>query len=86
MATEFVVGELFISYRQLEEKVKIYEKSKFVQLGHRDSRTLETAKKRVPKRVDGANKDLKYYSIHFACVFGGKKYKNKSTGKRLNQR
>ena len=85
-ATGFVVGESFTSYKQLEEKVKIYEKSNFVQLGHRDSRTLEAARKRVPKRVEGANNELKYYSIHLTCVFGGKKYKNKSTGKRLNQR
>lgn len=85
-ATEFVVGESFTSYEQLEEKVKIYERSNFVQLGHRDSRTLEAARKRVPIRVDGANKELKYYSIHLTCVFGGKKYKNKSTGKRVNQR
>ena len=77
-ATQF---ESFTSYKQLEEKVKIYERSKFVQLGHRDSRTLEAARKRVPIRVDGAN-ELKYYSIHSTCVFGDKKYKNKSTGKR----
>lgn len=85
-ATKFFVGESFTSYKQLEEKVEVYEKSNFVQLGHRDSRILEGAKKRVPMRVDGANKELKYYSIHLTCVFGGKKYKNKSTGKRLNQR
>ena len=28
--------------------MKIYERSNFVQLGHRDSRTLEAARKRVP--------------------------------------
>ena len=85
-ATQFVVGESFTTYKQLEEKVKIYERSNFVQLGHRDSRTLEAARKRVPIRVDGANNELKYYSIHLTCVFGGKKYKNKSTGKRVHQR
>ena len=62
--------ESFTSYKQLEEKVKIYERSNFVQLGHRDSRTLEAARKRVPIRVDGANNELKYYSIHLTCVFG----------------
>ena len=85
-ATQFVVGESFTTYKQLEEKVKIYERSNFVQLGHRDSRTLEAARKRVPIRADGANNELKYYSIHLTCVFGGKKYKNKSTGKRVHQR
>ena len=63
----------------------MFENTNFIQLGHRDSRTLEAAKKRVPKRVEGANKELKYYSIHLTCVFGGKKYKNKSSGKRTNQ-
>ena len=66
--------------------MKIYERSNSVQLGHRDSRTLEAARKRVPIRVDGANNELKYYSIHLTCVFGDKKYKNKSTGKRVHQR
>ena len=84
-ATQFVVGNSFTSYKQLEEKIELYEKTNFVQLGHRDSRTLEAARKRVPKRVEGANKELKYYSIHLTCVFGGKKYKNKSTGKRIHQ-
>lgn len=82
----FVVGECFSSYKQLDDKVKAYEKSRSVQLGHRDSRTLEAAKKRAPKRVDGANRELKYYNIHFTCMFGGKKFRSKSTGLRTHQR
>ena len=68
------------------EKIQCYEAERFVQLIHRDSRTLEMAKKRVPKRVALAKSDLVYYNIHFACVFGGKKYVKKGTGERPNQR
>ena len=84
-ATKFVVGDSFTSYKHLQEKIEMFENTNSIQLGHRDSRTLEAARKRVPKRVEGANKELKYYSIHLTCVFGGKKYKNKSSGKRTNQ-
>ena len=44
---------------EVERKIKNYEKSKLVQLARRDSRTLEDAAKRVPKRVEGALSDDK---------------------------
>lgn len=79
----FTLGETFSSYEQLQAKIKLYE---CIQLSHRDSRTLEAARKRAPNRVEGANKNLKYYTIHMVCVFGGKKYKNRGTGQRAYQR
>ena len=82
----FKVGDRFSSYKALQDKIKVYENATSVQLSHRDSRTLEAARKRVPKRIEGANEDLKYYTIHLACIFGGKKYMNKSSGKRAYQR
>ena len=81
----FVVGECFSSYKQLKDKVEAYEKARSIQLGYRDSRTLEAAKKRVPKRVEGANFELKYYSIHLACLFGGRSFKSKCKGMRKHQ-
>ena len=48
---KFNVGESFTSYKCLQEKIKQYEAERCVQFTHRDSRTLETAKKRVPGRV-----------------------------------
>ena len=63
----FVVGETFASYIELEKK-KTYEVNKFVQLVHRDSRTLETAIKRVPKRVERANEDLCAIIASISCV------------------
>ena len=81
----FCLGESFSSYRDLQAKVKTYEKSAAVQLTHRDSRTLEGMKSRAPNRVKTANPQLVYYSIYFSCVFGGKKYKNKGSGQRGTQ-
>ena len=86
MSSEFTVGESFSSYVELERKVKSYQSAKFIQLTHRDSRTLAMAKRRVPKRVEGANSALIYYTIHYACVFGGKKYKSNGTRQRIQQR
>ena len=81
----FAVGEKF-AYDELKTKVNAYEISRSVQLCHSDSRTLEAAKKRVPKKVERARKDLVYYHINLSCVFGGKKYQSKGSGKRPHQR
>lgn len=85
-AVQLAVGSTFSSFEKLEAEVKAYQSEKFVQLVKRDTRTLEMASKRVPKRVEGANTALVYYSIHYACAFGGKSYKNEGTGQRRNQR
>ena len=80
-----VVGERFSTYKQLKEKVELFEKANSIQFGYRDSRTLEGAKKRIPKRVERANSELKYYSIHLTCMFGGRKFKSRSTGLRKHK-
>ena len=67
--TKILVGDLFNSYEELEAKITSYQKDNFVQLARRDSRTLDLARKRVPKHVKRANSALVYYSIHNACVF-----------------
>ena len=82
----FFVGERFSSYDELKKKLATYEKAKSVQLSHRDSRTLNVARKRVPKRVEAAKQELVYLNITLSCVFGGKKYDNRGSGKRPNQR
>ena len=66
--TFFAGGETFASYTELEKKIKKYEVNKFVQLVHRDSRTLEAAIKRVSKRVEGANEDLCAIIASISCV------------------
>ena len=77
--TTFAVSECFSSYEELAKKVDAYQKEKYVQLTHRDSRTLEAAS----KRVEIANKGLRYYSVHLACVL---KYMSKGSGQRPTQR
>ena len=46
----FAVGDTFSSYDDLKKKLAEFEKSHSVQLTQRDSRTLEAAARRVPKR------------------------------------
>ena len=85
-SVSLAVGEKFESYDELKTKIKTYENSRSIQLCHSDSRTLEAAKKRVPRKVERAKKDLVYYHINLSCVFGGKRYQSKGSGKRLHQR
>ena len=54
----FSVGDMFSSYNDLLGRIKAFEETTYSQLVHRDSRTLEAAAKRVPKKVEKANKEL----------------------------
>ena len=56
-----------LSYLQLKQVIKQYELGNHVQL-----RTLEAAKKAVPKRVANANPTLRYYWLILVCKFSGK--------------
>ena len=78
----FQVGDTFSSYKEFKE----FERINFVQLIHRDSRTLSAAAKRAPKVVEKANKELLYYTIVLSCVFGGKKHKSEGSGVRPRQK
>ena len=80
------VGNSFDSYSELKDCISEFECANHTQLVHRDSRTLTAARKRAPKVVERAKPELVYYSIHLTCMFGEKKYKNKSTGVRPHQR
>ena len=51
----FVFNETFASYARARNKKRCMKRTNVVQLVHRDSRSLEAARKRVPKRVEGAN-------------------------------
>ena len=42
-----------------------------MQIGIKDSSTLEAARKKAPKRVAKANPILHYYSLVLACKFSG---------------
>ena len=63
----FLVGDTFSSYNELLRRVKAFKKTTYSQLVHRESRTLEAAAKRIPKKVEKANKELVYYTIYLTC-------------------
>ena len=86
LTSNLEIGSKFSSFDDLKCFIATYEKERSVQLLQRDSRTLEAARKRVPLKVEKANKSLVYYSIIFCCSFGGKDYKCQSKGKRVHQR
>jgi len=84
MAANLAKASEFLTYQQLKSAVIQWQKDNAVNLYMRSSRSLDSAKKRAPKRVLSSN--LKYFSIDYACQHGGKKYQHKgTTGARLNQ-
>ena len=82
----FSVGDTFQSYEELSERIREFEAQNHLQLYHRDSITLQGAKKRAPSRVEKANVSLKYFTIDLACLFGGKGYNAKGKGLRHHKR
>ena len=85
-SVNFILGEKFSSYEQLKEKISAYEDGNNIQLVYNDTRTLEAAKRRAPKRVNKAKKELVYYSLHLTCLFGGKTFHSKGSGQRPHHR
>ncbi|KAI0238861.1 hypothetical protein LSAT2_010369, partial [Lamellibrachia satsuma] len=86
VSKEFVginVGEKFSSFSQFSDKIKQVQDDSFVQLYLRDSRTIDGAKQRMPNIAAKANRNLKYYSVQFTCIFGGKLHKSESKGARV---
>ena len=66
------IGHRFYNIEEVERAKELYEQKHFCELCKRDTRTLESAKERVPKRVEHAEMSLNYYSLKLACKFGGK--------------
>ena len=80
------VGDTFQSYEEFLKRIKEFEAFNHVQLFHKDSRTLEAARKRVPKRIEKPKPSLMYFSVDLACLFGGKDYEGRGTGARQHKR
>ncbi|XP_042865156.1 uncharacterized protein LOC122248876 [Penaeus japonicus] len=68
----FQVGKRFDTLEELEEAQQQYQYANYCELWKRDVRTLESAKKRAPNRVNTAKAALRYYSVKLSCKFGGK--------------
>jgi len=79
----FMVGEKFFSLDELNKAKLEYEKSNFVNMVMRDTKSLGSVSKYAPKRVQGARADLRYYTVRLCCTFGGKKYKKQGHNKRI---
>lgn len=78
-SASFFVGQLFHSFEELQSHLKLYESQNYVQFWCRDSRTIQAAQKRMNRPL---SKQIKYYSITYRCIHGGKKFKPRGEGKR----
>ena len=76
----------FSSYEELQSKVDLYQKTKYLCLSKRTSRTIDAAIKQKSLSQDSISAEkrtsLKYYMIKYTCIHGGRAYRNRSTGKR----
>ncbi len=75
----FCIGEKFYSFTDLEVKVKSFETANATKFWIRDSRTIESARKRTNRPLLDC---LKYYQVSFRCIHGGRKFKARGEGKR----
>lgn len=78
----FKVGEKFLSYELVLKRLDQHCKESFVHYWRRDSRTVEGA---IMKTSRSIAKQLKYYSVRYACVYGGQKYLTRGKGRRQAQ-
>ena len=72
------------TFELLNERVTEIEHRENLCLWKRDCRTVEKAKTKGVKRH--MNADFVYYSVHYACYHGGRKFKSKSAGVRTKLR
>lgn len=77
----FRVGDRFTSFTELEAKIEAYSQAHFVQLWRRDARTIEAAKKRVGKIANNMSEALKYQSVKYCCIHGGKKFTTQASAR-----
>ena len=79
VTTSLHVGDLFASYKDLEDKIERFKVENYVDLWKRDSRTIVAAKKRLNRKL---NPELKYYKLTFCCINGGKTFNATGKGQR----
>ncbi|XP_047122656.1 uncharacterized protein LOC124806097 [Hydra vulgaris] len=82
MAFVFTCLDSFSSFFILKENIKKYEDSNFTKLWIRDARTIESARKSIPKKAADMAPQIKYYFIKYCCIHGGQKFKYSGEGKR----
>ncbi|XP_066587570.1 uncharacterized protein [Prorops nasuta] len=78
----FHLGELFDSYEELENKLEKFSKQSLVHYWRRDSRTVSGAYMKTARPI---SERLKYYSVKYACIYGGQKFLPRGAGRRQSQ-
>ena len=78
----FHLGEMFDSYEELEQKLERFSKQSFVHYWRRDSRTVNGAHMKTARPISAR---LKYYSVKYACIYGGQKFLPRGAGRRQSQ-
>ncbi|XP_017877554.1 uncharacterized protein LOC108623508 [Ceratina calcarata] len=78
----FHLGEMFDSYEQLEHKLERFSKHSLVHYWRRDSRTVNGAHMKTARPISEC---LKYYSVKYACIYGGQKFLPRGAGRRQSQ-
>ena len=49
----FSLGDCFDSFSAVEDKIKLYESTKYVKFWKREARTIESARKRIDRQLNG---------------------------------
>ncbi|KAG7196704.1 hypothetical protein KM043_016034 [Ampulex compressa] len=78
----FRLGEMFDSYEELEHKLEKFSKRSLVHYWRRDSRTVSGAHMKTARPI---SERLKYYSVKYACIYGGQKFLPRGAGRRQSQ-
>ncbi|XP_029672830.1 uncharacterized protein LOC115241283 [Formica exsecta] len=78
----FHLGEMFDSYEELEQKLDRFSKHSLVHYWRRDSRTVSGAHMKTARPI---SERLKYYSVKYACIYGGQKFLPRGAGRRQSQ-
>ena len=76
----FYVGQKFETFESLAAHIKEYEAEYYIQFWCRDSRSVETARKRIDRFLSDR---IKYYELTYRCIHGGKKFKARGKGKHV---
>ncbi|XP_032670523.1 uncharacterized protein LOC116843830 [Odontomachus brunneus] len=78
----FRLGEMFNSYEELEQKLERFSRCSLVHYWRRDSRTVSGAHMKTARPI---SERLKYYSVKYACIYGGQKFLPRGAGRRQSQ-
>lgn len=81
VASEYVfeVSEQFSTFEEFLQRLNTHSKHDFVYYWRRDSRTVQGAHLKTARPI---SPKLKYYSVRYACVFGGEKFSTRGRGER----